>query len=169
VSDQDRGSDGPLSVTIKYGKGYEDSWISVRGSAAVVREELIRAFDLDRDESLSLAALVLNATQQAHALHALGRGAGAQAISGERVGRSRSNPSAWQGAQTVRPAANPSRPPQEDGEASLRGAALSEIEGAESVEALKLWWAKNQSAFADPQVKSAYKARGKALQAASAK
>lgn len=166
MSDQESGGD-PLSVTIKYGKGYEDSWITVRGSAAVVREELIQAFDLDRDVSLSLslAALVLNATQQAHALHALGRGAGAQAISGERVGRSRSNPDAWQGARTAKPAGDSSMPSRGDEEASARGAALSEIGKAGSVEALKLWWAKNQEAFGDPEVKAAYKARGKALQA----
>lgn len=151
----------PLGVTIKFGKGYEDTWITIRGTNEIIRETLIETFDLDREgaDGLSTAALVSNATQAAHALNAVASGLGGRAISGGGSRGRGSNPAAWQGAKSGAPA----EPSPEEKAKAAREVAVKEINEAGSVDVLKRWWAENQEVFKDPEVEAAWKAKGKAL------
>lgn len=154
----------PLGITIKYGKGYEDTWITIRGSDAVVREQLISVFGLDPEESkdLTTAALVLNATNAAHALHLLAGGNQGSAVSG-RGGRGGSPASSWNKARDTQPEQPAAEP--EDPAKVARERGLKEIGEVQTVAALQRWWAENQEIFKDAEVARAWKAKGKALQA----
>lgn len=64
-----------VSVTIKTGKGFEDTWLGFTGSVQEVRENIKATFELD-DTDLTLFELVQNATQTAHGVTTAVRGLG---------------------------------------------------------------------------------------------
>lgn len=55
-----------VSITIKTGKGYDDSWLGFTGSVEQVRANIIDTFRMDHQEDLPLFEVVANATQIAH-------------------------------------------------------------------------------------------------------
>ncbi|MGW0705072.1 hypothetical protein ACWD4G_03690 [Streptomyces sp. NPDC002643] len=146
-------ADGTIGVTIKYGKGYEDTWAVFRGSVRQVRELICDYFGFEcKDETgLSLSDLVVNATNLAH-----GKGNVASILDARIISETPSQPQAddpW--------AAASAQPEQPTGNASAW--ILGEIEKQTSIADLQKLWAANQAMFSDTAVMAAYKARGRAL------
>src|SRR5674476_1564248 len=58
----------PMSVTIKYGKGYEETWVVFHGNVWQIRTDLIASFGINVDyaSGLTLHELVVAATHVAH-------------------------------------------------------------------------------------------------------
>ena len=54
-----------IGITIKTGKGYDDTWLTFTGSPVQVRTLIKETFDLD-DTDLTLFEVVANATKVAH-------------------------------------------------------------------------------------------------------
>ena len=143
---------GEIVVTIKYGKGYDDSWLVFHGeSQAAVRALLRDTFGAD-DEGLTLHELVLNCTKIAH-------GGSAVSTIGTAIPKSDTSapagdkPDPWKQAeeQASEPGPNP---------------LIAKVEETETVQALQRVWAENKAEFdADAELMAAYKAHGKKLQA----
>ena len=129
-----------ITVTIKYGKGYEDAWAVFHGLADEVRDDILSFFDIDRESvtGLSLSDLVVNATGTAHAVGNVAGYLGGTVIASQ----------ATPDSQAAEPAPHP---------------LLAVIEQTPDVPALKRIWAENQDAFTDPAVMAAWKAKGRAL------
>jgi hypothetical protein len=146
--------DGTIGVTIKYGKGYEDTWAVFRGSVRQVRELICDYFGFGcKDETgLSLSDLVVNATNLAH-----GKGNVASILDARVI----SDSPAQSPADDPWAAASASKPEQTTDNKSAW--ILGEIEKQGSLDDLKKVWAANQAMFSDPAVMTAYKARGRAL------
>jgi hypothetical protein len=147
-------ADGTIGVTIKYGKGYEDTWAVFRGSVRQVRDLICDYFGFEcKDEtSLSLSALVVNATNLAH-----GKGNIASILDARIISETPNDAPAndpWAAASASEP---------EQPTANKSAWILGEIERAPSLDELKKLWAANQAMFDDPAVMAAYKARGRAL------
>ncbi|WP_328742194.1 hypothetical protein [Streptomyces caniferus] len=149
--------DGTIGVTIKYGKGYEDTWAVFRGSVDRLRAMITEYFGFRPEmvADLSLSELVVEATNIAH-----GNGNLAAYLGATRIGVPQpEQPQAddpWSQAEAAPPA------PKDSGSTW----ALAEIKKQASIADLQKFWAGNQSFFADPEVMTAYKARGRELQAA---
>lgn len=147
-----------VTVTIKAGKGYEDSWYVFRGRPEEVKEQIISFFGIPSASvaSLSPFEVAVNARQIAQ-----GNESTVAALGGTIVQDKPSQPQStpgddpWAsvGPQDAAPAENPM---------------LAQIAATKDVQELQRLWAENQAAFADPVVMDAWKARGKALQAAAA-
>ncbi|MFF4244289.1 hypothetical protein ACFYY2_07415 [Streptomyces sp. NPDC001822] len=148
--------DGSISVTIKYGKSYEDTWAVFRGTVAQVREVLCDYFGFESKDvtGLSLSDLVVNATNLAHGKGNIAAVLDARVISSEPTSASAPADDPWATASATKPEA------KETGS----GWILGEIEKQTSIADLQKLWAANQAMFADPAVMTAYKARGRALQ-----
>ena len=156
-------ADADLTLTIKYGKGYEDSWIVLRGATPnELRALAIEYFGVDGNqyEGLSLHEVTVNLTNIAHGNTAVATNLGG----------------------TVVPTNGTGEAPQEDAQPTVRGSAAFDAAGdsdadpyqpiadlfmdAESIPALKKLYAKHKSAYeASEAVRDAYKARGKELKA----
>lgn len=140
-----------VTVTIKYSKGYESPWIVFRGTPSEVIEDLGATFGIDT-EGLTLSEVVHNATAQAHRMNNLGDRLGAVSVSA--------------GASTGSdPWASVDDPEPEKPAADPNAVHYAGIEAAQNRQELQTYWAKNQAAFANPELMAAYKARGKALAA----
>ncbi|MFD7738074.1 hypothetical protein [Kitasatospora sp. NPDC059800] len=135
--------EGRITVTIKYGKSSDDSWVVFRGSAEQVEKDLGLFFGLDCESvtSLSLSELVVEATRAAQSTTAIVRGLDARII--------------------------PQSPSAASSRAAAPGGLLEQIERCASTDALKALWVAHQAAFADEAVLTAWKARGRALKASS--
>ncbi|MGA5019234.1 hypothetical protein ACPCAA_17680 [Streptomyces griseoincarnatus] len=146
--------DGTIGVTIKYGRGYEDTWAVFRGTVPQVRQLICDYFGFEcKDETgLSLSDLVVNATNLAH-----GKGNVASILDARVVPET----PAQEPANDVWAAASASKTEQTSDNKSAW--ILGEIEKANSLDGLKKLWAANQAMFADSAVMDAYKARGRAL------
>lgn len=151
-----------ITVTIKWGKGYEEPWLVFHGLAREVREDIIAAFGFDGESvaDLTLAELVVNAKQAAH-----GTGRVASQLGGRVISQGQAKPAApteedaWSKAEQE-PAA-PAEPEVNP--------LYAEIEKQPSVAALQRLWAENKDAFtAEPELMVAYKVKGKALSSAGA-
>ncbi|MFI5861796.1 hypothetical protein [Streptomyces sp. NPDC051546] len=147
--------DGSISITIKYGKSYEDTWAVFRGSVRQVRELLCDYFGFECKDvtSLSLSDLVVNATSLAHGKGNIASILDAQIIPADTATAAPAD-DPWAAASAV-----PSQPQTDSGSTWI----LGEIEKQTSVADLQKLWAANQTHFADPAVMTAYKARGRAL------
>lgn len=154
-----QGDSSEVTVTIKSGKGYDDSWFVFRGKAASVKEQLIEFFSLDRAsvESLSPYEVAVNARSVAQGLAAVAVTLGGTVTHSEATkpstpatGASTATDDGW-GEDTTSPT----------------DLILVKIEAAASVDELKALWADNQSVFADAEVMAIWKAKGKALKAAA--
>ncbi|MFE2104294.1 hypothetical protein ACFXAF_00210 [Kitasatospora sp. NPDC059463] len=135
-------------MTIKYGKGFEDSWAVFRGSPEQVEKDITTYFGFDRESvtGLALSELVVEATRTAQSTTMLVRGLDARIVP---------QPAPAKSVPAGPAPANPA------------GGLLELIERCPNVEALKELWATNQAAFADPAVMDAWKARGRSLKAAA--
>lgn len=175
-----------LTVTIKYGKGYDESWAVFKGVPEEVKADLVDYFGLDSASvaGLTLNQLVQNVTQIAHSGATAGAQLGAvalpskpaapekhgevtpekKAVTAQVFGQSASTAStnpwdAIEGSQPAAPAATPPAAPAEP----ERSPVLDLMAATKTVKELQEVWAKNQAAFSDPAVMDVYKARGREL------
>lgn len=158
-------SERSTTVTIKYGKNYDDTWAVFKGAAIEVRLDIIEYFGLSPEPEWSLNDVVLAATQAAHGLGAIvGTFGGATRSEDGTVQTSvvpvaestSSSNDVWDQASST-PAAPTTPPPNP---------LLAQIASTTSIAELKRLWAENQSEFSDPEIMATWKARGKALQTA---
>lgn len=158
------------SVTIKYGKSYDDTWAVFKGTSAEIRANILEFFGMDpaTQQGLSLSSIVVNATNVAHGKALIATTLGATVIeetSNEEPAKPNGDPwaaaSAQQGPSALHERASVAEPAKADPNAYI----LGEIEKQTTVDGLKKLWAANQSFFADAAVMAAWKAKGKALSA----
>lgn len=150
-----------VKVTIKYGKGYEESWAVFEGSIDQLRLDIAGYFGMDENYvgALTLHEVVSQATAVAHGTSNVMTTLGGTVVNQEKPQAGPTGASAWD---------------RVDGEAggeqhveSSHAWLVDALGKAESLDALKKLWAENQSAFSDATVTDAYKARGKELKAAA--
>ncbi|MEU4155676.1 hypothetical protein [Actinoplanes sp. NPDC026670] len=151
TAEQD-GAPGTIGYTIKYGKGYEDTWFNARGTVPQVRQMVIDTFGMKPEdvEGLTLSEIVTNATALAHAKGNLGKGLGGQVINTGHASRESAAPAR-------------SAPAQAQAEEPPSKGLIEALGKAETVDELKRLWAENQPLFSEPGVMDAYKARGAKL------
>ncbi|AWY07599.1 hypothetical protein SEA_YOSIF_35 [Streptomyces phage Yosif] len=167
-----------LTVTIKYGKGYEETWAVFKGSTDEIRQDIVDYFGFQRDSvaGLTLSELVVEATSIAHGTGNVAKYLGGTIIGSEpnppaaTPAASSSNEDPWASAGSTSAPANNWPPaaasaPAED--SNPNAYILGEIEKQTDVAGLKRLWAENQSFFSDASVMAAWKAKGKALQSAA--
>lgn len=147
-----------LGVTIKTGKGYDDTWLTFTGSPEQVRSLIKGTFDLD-DTDLTLFELVQNATNTAHGVASAVKGLGGTVVKGH-------NTTPDEAQQTTQQ----DEPASEDVDPYV--ALNNEIAALTDVDSLRRLYADNTAMFtADTDeakaAKAAWKARGKALQQAA--
>lgn len=154
-----------IQVTIKYGKGYEETWVSFAGLPDEIREDIVQYFDLDPSsiEGLSLSEVVVTATNLAHAKGTLASTFGATVIPpGQEykpAATSKPQGDVWESVgQAAQAQASPAEPE--------KNPMLAVIEAETTVDGLKRLYAENPQAFQDAEVLAAWKARGKALKGA---
>lgn len=158
-----------MSVTIKYGKGHDDTWAGFTGSPEDIREYVISYFGLDRASVAGLTTdeVVLNATQLAHSTRNVAAALGAVAIPSSESAASapaQATSSSGGGDPWAAAAGSASSAPAQPEVNPL----VAQIEASPTVDDLKRLWAENQAAFAaDANLMSAWKARGKALSTAA--
>lgn len=153
---------GGLTITLKYGKGYEESWAVFKGSPERIREDIIAYFGMDGASvsGFTLNEVVIEATTIAHGGAAAAAGLGGRVIAQPKkteqpVGNDAPADDVWAAAE--KEAAEPPKNPL-----------LVAIESASSVDALKLLYAENQSAFtSDADLFNQWKAKGKSLKEAT--
>jgi hypothetical protein len=159
-----------VKVTIKYGKGYDDSWVVFEGSTPEIRADVIDYFGMDpaTQQGLSLSSIVVNATNVAHGKGLIATALGATVIE-ETTEPTKPTDDPWAAASAAQSgpwsgSASVAEPKKEDPNAWI----LGEIEKQTTVDGVKKLWAANQSFFSDPAVMAAWKAKGKALKEAGA-
>lgn len=141
-----------LSVTLKYGKGYEESWLVLRAeSASDLKKQLEEATGVS-GEGITLVDQVHNATQHVHSLGRMGTILGATVI------------------PEAESAGAPATPPQAAAQAPAAAAPapgptlLEKIAQAGSASDLSDLFLKNQAAFTgDKTLMDALEARSKAI------
>lgn len=157
----------PVSVTFKYGKGYEEPWVVFQGTAAEVRAEIASFFGVTEEvhKDFTLSELVVFANNVAH-----GKGAAAAILGATPVPSSMTGQSAFdivdaEAGGQQKAGDEPARQAQSEQDAEV-GALLGKIAEATSRDALKDIWARNRALFdAKPELTEAYKAKGKSLPA----
>jgi len=163
VADEARGRG--VSVTIKYGKGYEESWANFTGLLPEVREDICTYFGVDGESvtELTLSELVVNVTALAH-----GKATASSVLGAVAIPESSSPAPAATVAQSSGDQTEGHDPWTQAGtEPEGPNPLLAQIEACTDVEALKRVWAENQAAFADTELMAVWKAKGKALQEAA--
>jgi hypothetical protein len=158
-------------VTIKYGKGYEETWAVFKGSPDEIREDIVTYFGFQRESTveLTLSELVVEATSLAHGKGNIARFLGGTIIPpSEHTAPPQTSPASnedpWaaasgQQADSAWSGSGSQQSQTEDPNAYI----LGEIEKQADVAGLKRLWAENQSFFSDPAVMAAWKAKGKSL------
>lgn len=142
-----------LGLTIKYGKGYEEPWLTAKGNSESIKAGLAAFFGLDREEIEGLTAheVVLNCKKLAIGTSAVVAGLGGTVINGTRPARG-----GWQAAAEGSAPAEPAEPE--------RNPLFATIDAATTVDAVKDIYARNVDAIkADPELLAAWKAKGKEL------
>lgn len=145
-----------MKVTIKYGKGYEETWAVFDGTTESVKANIVSYFDMSSESvaDLSLSDIVVNATAIAHNQGNIVKTLGGTVISAKTASKMTEG-------ETAAPAAEP----EPEGPHPL----VAQVEAQESVATLQRLWAENKAAFdALPDLMAAYRAKGKALQEAGA-
>lgn len=150
-----------LTVTVKYGKGYEETWAVFKGQNDEVRENIINYFGLDRASvaDLTLSDLVVNVTSLAHGKGNVGAILGGVVIDPKKADEAQqpsgTSSDPWAGVESG------DATPEQTGPHPL----LAQIEACTTRDELKRLWAENQEAFADADLMAAWKAKGKSLTA----
>lgn len=153
-------NDHGITVTIKYGKGYEVPWAVFKSaSVETIRADIISYFGLDHQAvaELTLNELVSNVSQVAQGIGNAAATLGAVVIPRTSPGpttTSEGNPWAGIGDDESKHQEWPAHPHQ---------ALIDSFALAAGVKDLQAIWFKNQDAFTDEAVQAAYKARGKEL------
>lgn len=158
-----------ITITIKYGKGHDDSWAVFRGTPTEIRANILEFYGMDpaSQQGLSLSSVVVNATQIAHGKGLIATSLGATVVEENAneepakpagdpwaTASAQQSPSAWSGSASV----------TETKAADPNAYILGEIAKQTSVDGLKKLWAANQSFFSDASVMATWKAKGKSLQ-----
>lgn len=159
--------DSGISITFKYGKGYEEPWLVLKGGPTRVRADLLSIFGIPEEvaagKTLNELLIFTN-----HLVH--GTGNVATILGGTPIAES---PKGEQNANQT--ASNEDPWASVDGEAGGResaapapaenpnGGLLSQIANATTTDELKRLWAANKAAFSAPDVTAAYSAKGKSL------
>lgn len=164
--------DSGLSITFKYGKGYEEPWAVFKGGPTRVRSDLLAFFDIPAEvaagKSLNELLIMCN-----HIVHGTGNVAAilggvpisesqgvanVQAQLGGTVIETQGDP--WATVNSEAGGADaPTAAPAENPHAGL----LSQIAASTTKDELKRLWAANKSAFDNAEVKAAWSAKGKSL------
>jgi len=158
------------TVTIKYGKSYDDTWAVFRGRPEEIRSDILSYFGMDPEtqRGLSLSSIVINATNVAHGKGLIATALGATVIEETTTDEPAAKPASdpWAAAASTTPVHTVAdqAPAKEDPNTWI----LGEIEKQASVQELKKLWADNQSFFSDASVMAAWKAKGKSLQGVAA-
>ncbi|MDG4783231.1 hypothetical protein O7614_26580 [Micromonospora sp. WMMD961] len=147
-------------MTIKHGKGYQDTWSVFKGQPHEVREDLIDYFSIpyDQHNDLSLHEVVVNATTIAH-----GVGNVAGKLGGTVLSQGKQDSPPWNTSSPAKSGGDPWAQAQSTPAVPAENPLLALIKNAEDVPSLQRIWAENQAAFADAAVMDAWKAKGKAL------
>lgn len=165
-----------MKVTIKYGKGHDDSWVVFEGSTQEIRTDVIDYFGMDPETlvGLSLSSIVVNATNIAHGKGLIATSLGATVVE-ETPAAAPTKPTedpwaAASAAQSGGPWPNSASVAEsaEEKTDDTTAWALGEIEKKTTVTELKKFWAENQALFSNEKIMTAWKARGKALKEAGA-
>ncbi|MEV4642789.1 hypothetical protein AB0J80_36155 [Actinoplanes sp. NPDC049548] len=152
-----------ISVTIKFGKGYEEPWVVFRGTAGQIKTDMLDAFGLDAGEyaAFSLSELIINVRNSAQATGTLRKELGGQVIrpgSGAKPVAPAPGQDVWADAGSAPPAQAP----------SVEDILGKEIDAAAGRTALKTLYGENKATFdASEVLMAAYKAKGKSLPAGS--
>ncbi|MGW6600622.1 hypothetical protein [Streptomyces sp. NPDC055036] len=160
-----------MSVTIKYGKNYDDTWAVFKGTSTEIRAGILEFFGMDPEtqRGLSLSSVVVNATSIAHGKGLIATALGATVVE-ETASAEPAKPASdpWEAASAQQaPTTSATRASVAESKATDPNAyILGEIAKKTSVQELKKFWAENQSFFSDASVMAAWKAKGKALQGA---
>jgi len=163
-----------MSVTIKYGKGYDETWAVFHGNVWQIRADLIAYFGIDVNYAGGLTAheLTVAATHVAHGTGNVAAVLGATPISvTESLTGEPTSKGAWDEV-AAREAEKDATLPYGGGygdvdvQANPNADLIGLLEGAATTGDLKALWATHQAAFSDKDVKAAYSKRGKALKAA---
>ncbi|MFB8350976.1 hypothetical protein [Streptomyces niveus] len=153
------------SVTIKYGKSYDDTWAVFKGTSAEIRANILEFFGMDpaTQQGLSLSSVVINATNIAHGKGLIATALGATVVEETATNAEPTKPTSdpWAAASASRESASVAT-----AKADPNAYILGEIEKKTTVQELKKLWAENQSFFSDATVMAAWKAKGKSLQGA---
>lgn len=147
-------TDHGITVTIKYGKAYDDSWAVFKGpNTTDVRFQILEYFGVSDDDTihLTLHELVTDVTKVAQGTATAARVLDAVAIN---PNPRETNIHPWAGLKEELAAEAAVHPHQR---------VLDLIGQQTSIDDLRAVYAKNQAAFADEEVMDAYKARGKEL------
>ncbi|WP_405799462.1 hypothetical protein [Streptomyces sp. NBC_01506] len=154
------------TVTIKYGKSYDDTWAVFKGTSAEIRANILEFFGMDptTQQGLSLSGVVINATNIAHGKGLIATALGATVVEETAPNTEPTKPTGdpWAAASASSGSASVTTSKQADPNAYI----LGEIAKKATVKELKELWAANQTFFSDPAVMAAWKAKGKALQGA---
>lgn len=154
-------SDHGITVTIKYGKGYEESWAVFKGmDNASVRALILDFFGVSPSAvtELSTHELVVDLTRVAQGTASAASVLSAVAIpAGPTPTPAKTGGNPWAGLDDD---TSQNTPPADEHPFATVLAAIAE---APDVPALQRVWAENQPAFKDETVTAAYKARGKEL------
>lgn len=161
-------NDHGITVTIKYGKSYDDTWAVFKGAdLQVVRIQITDYFGLDDDvvKDLTLHELVLNATEVAH-----GTRTAVQALDAVAIPVRKGSPEhPWAGLGDEPRLSDAAIAHRADNAKYLSTEhpfqyVLDAFAAAGDTKELQKVWSTNQAAFKDESVVAAYKARGKELQ-----
>lgn len=142
--------EGWVSITLKGGKGYEDTWLKFSANSnADLRAQLNDFFgtDAEAEAELTLSQVVFNRQQEWHATNAVNAGSGGARAVGRSSGRK---------SEAYAAAAEPPPEPKD--------VLAAQIEEVADVTALKRLYAENEQLFKDNEdLVAAYKAKGRAL------
>ena len=156
--------EGNIVVTIKYGKGYEESWAVFRGSTtSEVRGNILDYFGQDSNafEGMSLHEVVLKATAVAHGTQTFVSELGAEVIPTNGTGEvpGPSTTTSARGSAAFKAAADTPKEP-EDPYAGI----VALFESADSIKGLKKLYAQHKEHYeASESVREAYKKKYKEL------
>jgi hypothetical protein len=156
-----------ISVTVKYGAGYEAPWAVFHGSAAEVRADVIDYFGIAAADvaGLSLSDLVVNAGREARGIATVAQGLDATVVASPQA------PTA-PAAQSAATAADPwteasAAPAPAEPEPPAEHPLITRIKNAPDVPTLQRIWAADRDAFSDPEIMQAWKTRGRELSSAA--
>lgn len=150
-----------INASIKYGKGYDEPWLTFEGDdASTVRGLIVDAFNLEVDDDVSLSTVVTIATRAAQGVENVSRDLKASVI-GEVKTNDSTDSSTYvsDGGEHAGDSGDSSAATNDPDDALVPLFA-----NASSLDELRTLWAKHKDAYnRSKAVQQAYKDRGQAL------
>lgn len=158
----DVGDKAPLTVTIKSGKGYEDTWLVFNGSPAQVKANMAEVFGLDPDLDVTISEYALLGQAQFQAIESVQQILGGRSIPPSREGKPTGG---WPDTSTgANPFAAAAGAASTEGEVDPVAVVKAKIEAATGRTQLKDLWLDNQALFNEhAELGELYSAKGKSL------